>query len=327
MSPNLVRLLLVALAASLAACSSAPPSGGGSTASVPKLPRTGGGYYKDDGPGDNVPPDLHAIPDAVPRDEPIHRASTRPYVVFGQGYTPMARRGAYRERGRASWYGRKFHGQRTSNGETYDMYAMSGAHKTLPLPSYAKVTNLANGKSVVVRINDRGPFHAGRIIDLSYAAAYKLGYLGQGSAEVEVEAVGPDDIPMLQAAAPAAPAAPAVQVAAVAAPADDAVGESRVDPAAILNGELDTPSDATQMQRGGEGVYLQLGAFQTRDNAEGFRGHVMAELDWLRDRLAVFDEGGRYRLQAGPYASAEAARAVAARIADALDLQPFMVSR
>ncbi|WP_323001753.1 septal ring lytic transglycosylase RlpA family protein [Denitromonas sp.] len=325
MSPNLVRLLLVALAASLAACSSAPPTrSGGTEASVPKLPRTGGGYYKDDGPGDNVPPDLHAIPDAVPRDEPIHRASTRPYVVFGQGYTPMARRGAYRERGRASWYGRKFHGQRTSNGETYDMYAMSGAHKTLPLPSYAKVTNLANGKSVVVRINDRGPFHAGRIIDLSYAAAYKLGYLGQGSAEVEVEAVGPDDIPMLQAAAPAAPA---VQVAAVAAPANDAVGESRVDPAAILNGELDTPSDATPMQRGGEGVYLQLGAFQTRDNAEGFRGHVMAELDWLRDRLAVFDEGGRYRLQAGPYASAEAARAVAARIADALDLQPFMVSR
>ncbi|KAA3653109.1 MAG: septal ring lytic transglycosylase RlpA family protein [Proteobacteria bacterium] len=323
MSSSLVRLLLVALAASLAACSSAPPTrSGDSSAAVPKLPRTGGGYYKDDGPGDNVPADLHTIPDAVPRDEPIHRASTRPYVVFGQGYTPMVRRGAYRERGRASWYGRKFHGQRTSNGETYDMYAMSGAHKTLPLPSYAKVTNLANGKSVVVRINDRGPFHAGRIIDLSYAAAYKLGYLGQGSAEVEVEAVGPDDIPMLQAAAPAAPA---VQVTAVA--AADAVPVSRVDPAAILNGEAEMPAETTPVSEGAEGVYLQLGAFQTRDNAEGFRGHVMSELDWLRDRLSVFDEGGRYRLQAGPYDSADAARAVASRIADALNLQPFLVSR
>ncbi|MBT0962154.1 septal ring lytic transglycosylase RlpA family protein [Denitromonas sp. IR12] len=231
----------------------------------------------------------------------------------------MTQRTPFRERGRASWYGRKFHGQRTSNGETYDMYAMSGAHKTLPLPSYVRVTNLSNGKSVIVRLNDRGPFHSGRIIDLSYAAAYKLGYLGQGSTEVEIETVGPDDMPMLQAAAPSAAPLPVSTAADTPPPT--------VDPAAILNGAAAPAADTTAAAAPGQGVYLQLGAFQTRDNAEGFRGHVMAELDWLREQLAVFDDGGRYRLQAGPYASAAAARAVAARIADALDLQPFLVSR
>ncbi len=316
---SLIRLLLICLAATLAACSSAPPSKSGSTpGAIPNLPRSGGGYYKDDGPGDNVPADLHAIPDAVPRDEPVHRASTRPYTVFGKDYAPMAVRNDFRERGRASWYGRKFHGKKTSIGETYDMYAMTGAHKTLPLPSYVRVVNVANGQSVVVRLNDRGPFHSGRIIDLSYAAAYKLGFLGQGSAEVEIETVGPDDVPVLRAAAPP------VQVAAVApvsAPAEVAA-PSAADPAAILNGEHVDVAQATE-----EGVYLQLGAFQTRDNAEGFRGHVAAELDWLSERLSVFDQGGRFRLQAGPYASAAVARAVAARISEALDVQAFLVSR
>ena len=321
MKLRLVYLLPIVLAAVLAACSSAPPMRGDGSApgASPKPPRSGGGYYKDDGPGDDIPANLDAIPDAVPRDEPVHRASTRPYTVFGQGYTPMTQRGPFRQRGRASWYGRKFHGQPTSTGEPYDMYAMSGAHKTLPLPSYVRVTNLSNGKSVIVRLNDRGPFHSDRIIDLSYAAAYKLGYLGQGSTEVEIEAVGPDDEPMLQAEAPTT--AP-VQLSAVAETPLPAA-----DPAAILSGgagpALPTPAVTTS----GRGVYLQLGAFQTRDKAEGFRGHVMAELDWLREQLAVFDEGGRYRLQAGPYASAAAARAVAARIADALDLKPFLVSR
>ncbi|TVO67640.1 septal ring lytic transglycosylase RlpA family protein [Denitromonas ohlonensis] len=316
------RLLLMCLAATLAACSSAPTSKGGGAVpgAIPDLPRRGGGYYKDDGPGDNVPADLHTIPDAVPRDEPVHRASTRPYTVFGKDYAPMAVRDDFRERGRASWYGRKFHGKKTSIGETYDMYAMTGAHKTLPLPSYVRVTNVANGNSVVVRLNDRGPFHSGRIIDLSYAAAYKLGYLGQGSAEVEIETVGPDDAPVLRAAEPTPP----VHVAAAApvASATEVASSPSVDPAAILNGAHVTALPSTD-----EGVYLQLGAFQTRDNAEGFRGHVAAELDWLRERLSVLDHDGRFRLQAGPYASAAVARAVAARIADALDVQPFLVSR
>jgi rare lipoprotein A len=191
-----VRLLLLFVIASvLAGCSSAPPrtEQAGQPVPVPErqaLPSKGG-YYKDDGPGEKPPPNLASIPDAVPRTESLHRYANRPYQVFGKDYVPASSHQPYRERGTASWYGKKFHGQKTSSGEVYDMYAMSAAHKTLPIPSYARVTNVANGKSVVVRINDRGPFHSDRIIDLSYAAAYKLGYIGAGSALVEVESIAP----------------------------------------------------------------------------------------------------------------------------------------
>src|SRR4029077_14357159 len=143
--------------------------------------------------------------------------ANRPYTVFGHDYVPATRLTSYRERGLASWYGRKFHAQKTAIGEPYDMYAMPAAHPTLPLPSYSRVTNLANGRSVVVRVNDRGPFHPGRIIDLSYAAAYRLGLAQKGSGEVEVESILPGAAPPALAGplppvaaseAPAAPAAP-----------------------------------------------------------------------------------------------------------------------
>jgi rare lipoprotein A len=156
----------------------------GACASSPK-----GGYYKDDGPGDRVP--AGNIPDAVPRLEPLHRFANRPYEVFGKSYVPHAALQPFRQRGAASWYGKRFHGAKTSSGEAYDMYRMTAAHPTLAIPSYARVTNLANGRSVVVRINDRGPFHGGRIIDLSYAAATRLGYVQAGSAQVEVESIVP----------------------------------------------------------------------------------------------------------------------------------------
>jgi len=176
----------------IAGCSSAPQQPQSTVPEArPQPPPTKGGYYKDDGPGDKVPPNLASIPDAVPRSEPLHRYANRPYRVFDKDYVPIAAHQAYREGGVASWYGKKFHGQKTSSGEVYDMYQMSAAHKTLPIPSYARVTNLANGRSVVVRVNDRGPFHSERIIDLSYAAAYKLGYIAAGSARVEVESVAP----------------------------------------------------------------------------------------------------------------------------------------
>ena len=147
-----------------------------------------GGYYKDDGPGSKPP---GQVADAVPRVEPLHKYANRPYKALGKEYVPMTSVQPFRQRGAASWYGKRYHGQKTSSGETYDMYAMSAAHPTLPIPSYARVTNMANGKSVVVRINDRGPFLHGRIIDLSYAAAHKLGYTGAGSAQVEVESIVP----------------------------------------------------------------------------------------------------------------------------------------
>ena len=152
---------------------------------------THGGYYKGDGPGGPPPVNLDKLADAKPRAEPLNRGANEPYVALGRKYVPYTSLSVYRARGVATWYGRKFHGKPTASGERYDMYAMTAAHTILPIPSYARVTNLANGRSVVVRINDRGPFRSDRIIDLSYAAAYKLGYVDAGSAKVEVEAILP----------------------------------------------------------------------------------------------------------------------------------------
>ncbi|MDR4126460.1 septal ring lytic transglycosylase RlpA family protein [Yanghanlia caeni] len=154
----------------------------------------GGGYYKDDGPGDNIPANIQNIPDAVPRIEPHNPANLRPYSVMGQRFVPVGPNTPLHQRGVASWYGRKFHGKKTANGETYDMYAMTAAHPTLPLPSYARVTHVASGRSVIVRVNDRGPFLRGRVIDLSYAAAAKLGIIGKGSDVVTVQAITHADI-------------------------------------------------------------------------------------------------------------------------------------
>jgi len=182
---SIPTLGMLAVILALAGCGSTPPAKQASTA-----PRAGG-YYLDDGPEASPPANLDAVPDAVPRDEPLHRFANRTYVVLGNSYTPQTTRRAYSAEGVASWYGRRFHGKKTASGEKYDMYAMTAAHPTLPIPSYARVTALNSGKSVVVRINDRGPFHSSRIIDLSYTAAYKLGYLGRGSARVRVESLDP----------------------------------------------------------------------------------------------------------------------------------------
>lgn len=165
MKAGLLALLLAAL---LAGCASRAPRGG-------------------DGPAEQTPPDLARVPDAVPRVEPLRVGGpNKPYEVAGVRYVPMTTDAPLLERGGASWYGRKFHGQPTASGETYDMFAMTAAHKTMPLPSYARVRNPANGREIVVRVNDRGPFHPDRVIDLSYTAALKLGLLG-GVAPVEVE--------------------------------------------------------------------------------------------------------------------------------------------
>ncbi|GAB4126367.1 MAG: septal ring lytic transglycosylase RlpA family protein [Rubrivivax sp.] len=158
-----------------------------------------------DGPAERTPPDLAATPDAVPRLEPVRSGGpNKPYEVAGVRYVPLAGDPPLRERGGASWYGRKFHGQPTALGEPYDMFAMTAAHKTMPLPSYARVRNPANGREIVVRVNDRGPFHPERVIDLSYTAALKLGVLS-GVAPVEVERITMAEI---RAGLPAAAAAP-----------------------------------------------------------------------------------------------------------------------
>jgi len=153
-----------------------------------------GGYYKDDGPEAKPPSNLDAIADATPRPEPLHKWANRPYQAMGKNYTPLTSVQPFKQRGMASWYGKRFHGQKTSSGELYDMYKMTAAHPTLPIPSYVRVTRVSNGKSVIVRVNDRGPFHSSRVIDLSYVAAYKLGYIQAGAAEVTLEAIVPGQV-------------------------------------------------------------------------------------------------------------------------------------
>jgi rare lipoprotein A len=159
--------------------------------SLPVPLKKGGGYYLDDGPGDNPPGDIDAIPDAVPKVEPFHGRANQPYIALDSKYVPMTSFYPYKEQGVASWYGKRYHGKKTSIGEVYDMYGMTGAHTTLPIPCYVRVTNTENNKSVIVRINDRGPFKKNRVIDLSFAAAYKLRLSDKGSGPVEVELIDP----------------------------------------------------------------------------------------------------------------------------------------
>ncbi|MGE5337904.1 MAG: septal ring lytic transglycosylase RlpA family protein, partial [Gemmatimonadota bacterium] len=163
-------------------------------ATAPKAPPRGGGYYQNDGPPAQVPADLAGVPDAIPRVEPLNPFANRPYVALGRTYTPLNGDAPFRQRGLASWYGRQFHGNRTSSGEIYDMFAMTAAHPTLPIPSYVRVTRIRTGASVIVRVNDRGPFKDDRIIDLSYAAASRLGFADVGTAEVEIERLTNADI-------------------------------------------------------------------------------------------------------------------------------------
>lgn len=194
---------------------------------------------KDSGPVDDM--DASHIPDAVPRRELRTIAGNKtPYEVLGVTYQVMERENGFAEEGLASWYGNKFHGKRTANGELYSMYAMSGAHKTLPIPSYAKVTNLDNGRQVVVRINDRGPFHHGRVIDLSYAAASKLGFARMGTARVRVEAVLPDDEINNPVASRTAEALAATQAKA---------GQPLPNNAFLQAGAFSTPAAADQMRQ------------------------------------------------------------------------------
>ena len=153
--------------------------------------KNSGAYYLDDGPDENPPDNIDKIPDAQPKYEPLSKWASRPYVAFDKKYTPMTKIIPFEEEGYASWYGKRYHGKKTSIGETYDMYQMTGAHKTLPLPCYIKVTNLKNKRSVIIRVNDRGPFIDERIIDLSYAAAHRLRIIETGSELVRIEMVNP----------------------------------------------------------------------------------------------------------------------------------------
>jgi len=292
-------LSLLAIALVIAGCASVPPRAP-STA-----PATSGKYYLDDGPGLNPPPDLDAVPDAVPRLEALHRAANRPYAVLGREYVPATMLTPYHERGVASWYGRKFHGQKTSIGEPYDMYAMTAAHPTLPLPSYARVTNIVSGKSVIVRVNDRGPFLHDRIIDLSYDAAYRLDIAQVGSGEVDGEAILPGAMAQsAQAArAPLTPVASAPSIAPPLAP-----------PAEVRQADN---ADAAPLSSVRGGFSVQLGAFANFANAQAFLARAQNQLATAQVEAKIRQAGGLYRVYIGPYPARGDAERVGQRITQA----------
>jgi rare lipoprotein A len=266
-----------------------------------------------DGPGGQIPPDLWRVPDAEPRVElPRSGGPNKPYEVLGQTHVPLVGDPVVFERGLASWYGRKFHGRSTSSGEPYDMYAMTAAHKTMPVPSYARVRNPANGREVVVRVNDRGPFHADRVIDLSYTAALKLGLLG-GVAPVEVERITNEAIRTGAWRRPAGDTRLAAAPNAVA-QGDDPIADIALRVAAEPVALAAPAASADQAMPAGRGVWLQLGAFREAPAAQAWLQQLQRDADWLASRLTVLGEAPWHRVQAGPFANREEAQAAADRL-------------
>ncbi|HEY0504385.1 MAG TPA: septal ring lytic transglycosylase RlpA family protein [Lysobacter sp.] len=360
------RCLAVLLALGLAACASSPKKSASEAVAMPdrdgvhRAPLAGGkkkspyapaqedpstrGHYTAGGlykPGiaDSTPdhvPDVDAIPEPDIVDEPRSKVGNRPkYVVLGKSYKVLDNPKGYVERGTASYYGQKFHGRRTSNLEVYDMYAFTAAHKTLPLPSFARVTNLDNGKSVVVRVNDRGPFHEGRLIDLSYAAAVKLGITQRGTGKVEVRALTPgEDAKPTLAAAPERPApAPtamdrlvaAIPVASASAgelppgvriatgkPAP--IGDAGKFASAVTAAQAATPAPAPSVAPGEE-IVFQVASFTARANADRALTRLrQAGIDTAELSDASANGQTIWRLRVGPLQAAQATE-LAARIA------------
>jgi len=335
------------------------------TSTVPALPKANSGrgaYYLDDGPGDEIPEGLESTVDPIPVVEPYSRTGNKPYKVFGKTYTPINDSTTpFKQKGHASWYGKKFHGKRTSSGEPYDMYKVTAAHPTLPIPSYARVTNLSNGKQIIVRINDRGPFHSNRIMDLSYTAALKLGYLSKGSSEVELERLLPEDIAKMaensqnqQAQTPTQNTSSGL-----------AAVKSEVKPVSDKSKDKSTDKDEkegvslealiasqeriikTELPRSEEKLsavvdqsksqnlfYLQFAAFAIRANAEAGKTQLMQVLKDKQSKLGteheinleIVQQGSLYRLQGGPYAQREAAQKAALDLAIG-SAKPIVIQR
>lgn len=265
------------------------------------------------------PPDVSQIPDAVPRVEAPSRGGNRPvYEVWGKTYRVLPDARGYVRQGTASWYGEKFHGYATSNGEIYDMYKMSAAHRSLPLPTYARVTNQDNGRSVIVRVNDRGPFHNDREIDLSYAAAARLDILERGTGRVKVEAIDPV-VWLAENGGSGAnrTVAPAVQPA----PSAQASPRSVASAGAVNSGGGATSADAG----GDDGVpiYLQIAALGSADNARALKARLERELS---HPVRVADATGMYRVQVGPLAHAGQVEPVRAELRRAGFDQAFIVN-
>jgi rare lipoprotein A len=270
------RLAIVLIAGTLGACSLTP------------------GIEKD-GAGKRI--DTSLIPNATPRSEPITNAGNKsPYEVFGKTYWVLPSGNGYKETGTASWYGTKFHGRLTSNGEIYNMYGMTAAHKSLPIPSYARVTNVENGRSVVVRINDRGPFHGARLIDLSYVAAMKLGYADKGTANVLIEVIDTKVHPQTLANPPL-------------------IAQVARKPAISSKPE---PSSANS-----SGNYLQVGAFKDVALANEMHGKIRG---LTSEPIVLRNEDNLFKLWIGPIANNLELLRIKAMLKKTVNLSAFSVS-
>jgi rare lipoprotein A len=273
------------------------------TTPSPDTPAKPGGYYLDDGPEANPPQNLDDIPNAIPKKEPLLTRSNRPYKALGATYTPMTRHQPYKAKGVASWYGKRFHGKKTASGEVYDMYGMSAAHTILPLPSYVKVTNPANGRSVIVRVNDRGPFKHNREIDLSYAAAYKLRFISKGSTAVEVEAIDTNNISYNTATTDSMPAEAGLEAA--------------------PNKEF----EASNIDMHAPGVYVQAGAFKNETNAEALLKKIQSLGMSENVNLNRVYNNNLHRLKLGPYNSRSEADEAAANIRRELNIPAITITQ
>ncbi|HSI44453.1 MAG TPA: septal ring lytic transglycosylase RlpA family protein [Methylotenera sp.] len=283
-----------------------------SKANTANKPSGSGGYYLDDGPGDNPPANIDSIPDATLKTEPPLVRSNKPYYALGQSYVPMTAYSPYKQTGIASWYGKRYHGKKTSSGEIYDMYGMSGAHTILPIPSYVRVTNPANGKSVIVRINDRGPFKHDRLIDLSYAAAYKLRLTGQGSGLVEVEAID------TSAAALAAIKSQPAKV--------NSVGANTTAAQPLNNDAVATEKPAASPLAPTGDYYVQAGAFKNEINGDLLQKKIQALQLAENVGIANVYNNGLYRVRLGPYASKKDADVSAANIRKQLNISAIVLN-
>ncbi len=298
------KSLVLFLPLLLAACRSTPP-----VTSSGANPNAGRYTLEQDVPL-LEPIDLAAVREVIPKLEPRTAAGNKsPYTINGRTYTVLRDEAGYSEIGLASWYGRKFHGHLTANGEQYDMFQLSAAHTRLPIPSYVRVTNLDNGKSIVARVNDRGPFHPGRIVDMSYAGAVLLGYANAGTARVRVEALVPE-----RAAGPAVSAAPV----------RPPVAEPVVDPAVSVDSVV-SERQLIEEDRGRE--FLQIGAFATETSARSLQERLrsMTDMDVVIHHEPAANGAALYKVRVGPLADDVTVRALQEAVAAAQLGKPFKV--
>ncbi len=315
-----IIILCMALLTACAGTSSTKPeptSAKNTTTKQPNGSSKGGGYYLDDGPGDSTGIDFDSIPDAQLKTEKPLVSSNKPYQALGQKYVPMTSYAPYTKRGVASWYGKRYHGRKTSSGEVYDMYSMSAAHTTLPIPSFVKVVNPANGKAVVVRVNDRGPFKSDRLIDLSYAAAHKLGLVANGSGIVEVTAIDTSPEALKNTA----------NITVAKAELTNINPTPTLDQSKTTIGNTLSPEPAVSNETRSASYYVQAGAFKSEANGELLQKKIL-DLDLAGDAAVTnVYNNGLHRVRVGPFANKREADIHANKVRNQLNISAIVTNQ